>query len=155
MIFGYILEHTLRPCMSEHTYKHPNHPWTLTRCQWCFCEQETTGIVYHCGSESLIRSRLFLLEPVRGRDVSSSHTETCHGMTHPSPPPPPPPPPPLEYLGSPGPSSTSKGTLCDVLLSQRNKHPPCGVAERREPCLTRDKCSLSFWFIYPTLNLNN
>lgn len=36
----------------------------LSCCQIYFCEQETTGIVYHHRSESLIRSRLFLLEPV-------------------------------------------------------------------------------------------
>lgn len=79
-------KHRVKACMSEHTYRHINHPWTLNGCQWCFFEQETTGIVYHCGSEWLIRSRLFLLEPARGRDVSSSHTErrTCHGTTCPS-----------------------------------------------------------------------
>lgn len=51
--------------MLEPTYKRTTlQPWRLSCCQIYFCEQETTGIVYHHRSQSLIRSRLFLLEPV-------------------------------------------------------------------------------------------
>lgn len=52
-------------CTFEPTYMHTTlQPWMLSCCQIYFSEQETTGIVYHHRSESLIRSRLFLLEPV-------------------------------------------------------------------------------------------
>lgn len=65
-IFGNLLVHILEPCMSEHTHEaeYTNNLWRLSSCQQCFCEQETTGIVYHRRTEWLIRSRPFLLEPV-------------------------------------------------------------------------------------------
>lgn len=63
--FNNIFKNTLHSWMFEPAYKHRTlPPWVLSCCQIYFCKQETTGIVYHHRSESLIRSRLFLLEPV-------------------------------------------------------------------------------------------
>lgn len=39
--------------------------------------------------------------------------------------------------------------------ARNSKQPRSGVAERGEPCFTRNKCSLLFWFIYSARYLNN